>query len=183
MGLPFDERGARFRASFEYLRRMGEGAPSFDNPYGSPGGGMDLLPKPASGRLPLLITGSSQQTPEWRARNGDGWMTYPRSAGAQARVVADDNALVDREAAVRAGIGWYGKNANVLLPGRGSWFVLGSVITDAPLPASTEPVRDGCGTCDRCITGCPTGAIVEPGVVDARRCLACRVPVPNPTKH
>lgn len=99
--------------------------------------------------------------------------------GWQARVVADDNALVDREAAVRAGIGWYGKNANVLLPGRGSWFVLGSVITDAPLPASTEPVRDGCGTCDRCITGCPTGAIVEPGVVDARRCLAWLVQAPG----
>lgn len=99
--------------------------------------------------------------------------------GWQARVVADDNALVDREAAVRAGIGWYGKNANVLLPGRGSWFVLGSVVTDAPLPPSTEPVRDGCGTCDRCMSACPTGAIVEPGVVDARRCLAWLVQAPG----
>ena len=53
-----------------------------------------------------------------------------RSDGWTARVVADDNALVDRAAAVRAGIGWYGKNANVLLPGRGSWFVLGAVVTD-----------------------------------------------------
>ena len=102
-----------------------------------------------------------------------------REHGRQARVVADDNALVDREAAVRAGIGWYGKNANVLLPGRGSWFVLGSVVTDTPLPPSTESVRDGCGTCDRCITGCPTGAIVEPGVVDARRCLAWLVQAPG----
>ncbi len=102
-----------------------------------------------------------------------------RERGWHARVVADDNALVDREAAVRAGIGWYGKNANVLLPGRGSWFVLGSVVTDARLPASTETVRDGCGTCDRCITGCPTGAIIEPGVVDARRCLAWLVQAPG----
>jgi epoxyqueuosine reductase len=93
----------------------------------------------------------------------DGW---------RARVVADDNALVDREAAYRAGIGWYGKNANLLLPGEGSWFVLGSVITDAPLDAATERVADGCGTCTRCLDGCPTGAIVAPGVVDARRCLA-----------
>jgi epoxyqueuosine reductase len=97
-----------------------------------------------------------------------------REDGWQARMVADDNALVDREAAARAGIGWYGKNANLLLPGQGSWFVLGSVVTDAPLAddGPPEPVPDGCGTCHRCLDGCPTGAIVAPGVVDARRCLA-----------
>lgn len=93
----------------------------------------------------------------------DGWRT---------RVLVDDNALVDREAAYRAGLGWYGKNANLLLPGQGSWFVLGSLLTDAPLPASEQPVPDGCGTCTRCIDDCPTSAIVAPGVVDARRCLA-----------
>jgi epoxyqueuosine reductase len=94
--------------------------------------------------------------------------------GWKARVLADDNALVDRAAAQRAGLGWYGKNANLLLPGQGSWFVLGSVVTDAPL-ATTGPddqVPDGCGTCTRCLDGCPTGAIIAPGVVDARRCLA-----------
>jgi epoxyqueuosine reductase len=95
-----------------------------------------------------------------------------RADGWRARVVADDNALVDREAAYRAGLGWYGKNANLLLPGQGSWFVLGSVITDAPVPPTGGPVDDGCGTCTRCLDGCPTGAIVAPGVVDARRCLA-----------
>jgi epoxyqueuosine reductase len=94
------------------------------------------------------------------------------AAGWRCRVVADDNALVDREAAHRAGIGWYGKNANLLLPGRGSWFVLGSVVTDAPLATRGRPLADGCGGCTRCIDGCPTGAIVAPGVVDARRCLA-----------
>jgi epoxyqueuosine reductase len=100
-----------------------------------------------------------------------------RDAGWRARVLADDNALVDREAAYRAGLGWYGKNANLLLPGQGSWFVLGSVITDAPLESTPTGERDGrvadgCGTCRRCLDGCPTGAIVAPGVVDARRCLA-----------
>lgn len=95
-----------------------------------------------------------------------------RAEGWRARVLADDNALVDREAAKRAGLGWYGKNANLLLPGQGSWFVLGSVVTDAPVVSASQPVADGCGSCVRCIDGCPTGAIVEPGVVDARRCLA-----------
>ncbi len=93
--------------------------------------------------------------------------------GWRTRVLVDDTALVAREAAYRAGLGWYGKSSNLLIPGKGSWFVLGSVLTDAPLPpTATEPVADGCGTCTRCITGCPTGAIVAPGVVDARRCLA-----------
>ena len=108
------------------------------------------------------------------------------AAGWRARVLCDDNALVDREAAVRAGIGWYGKSANVLLPGLGSWFVLGSVVTDAPLDVTAaEPVADGCGTCARCIEGCPTGAIVAPGVVDARRCLAWLVQAdgPFPEEH
>ena len=100
----------------------------------------------------------------------DGW---------RARVVADDNGLVDREAAYRAGLGWYGKNANLLLPGMGSWFVLGAVVTDAPLPASAAPVPDGCGACTRCLDACPTGAIVAPGVVDARRCLAWLVEAPG----
>jgi epoxyqueuosine reductase len=93
----------------------------------------------------------------------DGWRT---------RVLCDDNALVDRAAAHRAGLGWYGKSSNLLLEGGGSWFVLGSVVTDAPLPPSPAPVPDGCGSCTRCIDACPTGAIVAPGVVDARRCLA-----------
>jgi epoxyqueuosine reductase len=95
-----------------------------------------------------------------------------RADGWRARVLADDNALVDRAAAHRAGLGWYGKSANLLLPGEGSWFVLGSVLTDAVLPPAPEPVADGCGPCRRCLDGCPTGAIVAPGVVDARRCLA-----------
>lgn len=95
-----------------------------------------------------------------------------RADGYKAVAYADDNSMVDREIAHRAGIGWFGKNANLLLPGAGSWFVLGSVVTTAPLPAVAEPVADGCGTCVRCLDGCPTGAIVRPGVVDARRCLS-----------
>jgi len=92
-------------------------------------------------------------------------------AGFKARILVDDNALVDREAAYRAGIGWYGKNANILISKRGSWFVLGSILTNAVYEPN-EPVDDGCGTCTKCIASCPTQAIISPGVLDANRCLA-----------
>lgn len=89
LNLPFSERGDRFRASFDYIRRMWEDSPAFENTYGSPCSGMDMLPKPASGKLPLLITGGSQQDPDWIARNGDGWITYPRGVAAQAQYISD----------------------------------------------------------------------------------------------
>lgn len=89
MGVPFAERGALFRESYEYIRRTAEDAPAFDNRFGGPGGGVDMLPKPAAGRLPLLITGESQQDREWIARNGDGWMLYPRDANRQSRLIRD----------------------------------------------------------------------------------------------
>ena len=101
-----------------------------------------------------------------------------RVEGYEAVVLVDDNRLVDREAAVRAGLGWYGKNTNVLLPELGSWFVLGSVVTDATLPVAI-PVADGCGSCARCLPACPTGALVAPGVLDARRCLAHLLQAPG----
>jgi epoxyqueuosine reductase len=108
-----------------------------------------------------------------------------RAEGHRAVVFADDNSVVDREVAWLAGIGWFGKNANLLLPGRGSWFVLGCVITDAELPPNEHPVRDGCGRCTRCLDDCPTGAIIAPGVVDANRCLAWLLQRPGsfPEEH
>ena len=97
-----------------------------------------------------------------------------REAGERAIAFADDNSVVDREVAYLGGLGWFGKNANLLVAGAGSWFVLGSVVTTAAFDAEVadEPVADGCGSCRRCIDMCPTGAIVAPGVIDGRRCLA-----------
>ena len=96
-----------------------------------------------------------------------------RAEGRRAVVVADENHLVDRAAAHRAAIGWWGKSSNILVPGAGSLVVLGAVVTDAPLcDSDPEPMADGCGSCRQCLDGCPTGAIVAPGMVDARKCLA-----------
>lgn len=102
-----------------------------------------------------------------------------KTRGHRARVLVDDNALVDRAAAHRAGIGWWGKNSNILIAGAGSRFVLGSVVTDADLEHANEPVADQCGPCRRCFDACPTDAIVDDGVIDSNRCLAWLVQSPG----
>ncbi len=89
LDMTFEDRGDRFRDAIDYIRAVGRTDPHFSNSYGSVSGGMDMLPKPVGGRLPLLITGGSRQAPDWVAQNGDGWMTYPRDARAQSNVVAD----------------------------------------------------------------------------------------------
>ncbi len=93
------------------------------------------------------------------------------TAGHRCEMVYDDERIADRAVARRAGVGWMGKSTMVLVPGHGPWVLLGSVVTDAVLPVG-EPMQRTCGTCDACIPACPTGAIVAPGVIDARRCLA-----------
>lgn len=106
-----------------------------------------------------------------------------RADGHKAVPFADDNSIVDREVAWAAGLGWYGKNANLLLPGGGSYFVLGCVVTTAELPVAAGPAPDGCGSCTACIGACPTGAIVAPGTIDARRCLAWVLQKPGIIPH
>jgi len=102
------------------------------------------------------------------------------SAGFVTRIVLDSNALVDRAVAVKAGLGWFGRNANVLLPGAGSWFVLGSIVTDALISPGPQAELEGCGSCRACRQSCPTGAIVADGVIDARRCIAWHVQASGP---
>ena len=96
-----------------------------------------------------------------------------RELGAEiaARWYVDDGPMLDRAAANRAGIGWFGKNTNILNPAFGSWVFLGQVITDLELEPDA-PLKKSCGSCVRCIEDCPTGAIVAPYVVDNARCIS-----------
>ncbi len=87
------------------------------------------------------------------------------------RVFVDDGPMNDRAAAERAGVGWFGKNTNILTPAYGSWVFLAQVITDLELQA-TPALKKTCGACVRCIDDCPTGAIVAPYVLDNRRCIS-----------
>jgi epoxyqueuosine reductase len=98
--------------------------------------------------------------------------------GFRTAVLIDDDRLVDRAAAVRAGVGWWGKNTLVLAPGVGPWMLLGTVVTNAPLDLDEPMVRD-CGTCRACLPACPTGALVAPGILDARLCLAAVLQSPG----
>ncbi|MCZ7532914.1 MAG: hypothetical protein M5U23_05855 [Acidimicrobiia bacterium] len=91
--------------------------------------------------------------------------------GHRVEQVFDDDRLVDRAVAVRAGVAWSGKSTMALTPGHGPWFLIGSVVTDAVLAPSKPMVRT-CGSCTACLPACPTGAIIAPGVLDASRCLA-----------
>ncbi|MGH2446645.1 MAG: tRNA epoxyqueuosine(34) reductase QueG [Candidatus Limnocylindria bacterium] len=97
-----------------------------------------------------------------------------RAAGLPAGEVAyvDDRPLAERALAARTGMGWIGKNTNLLTHApAGSWVFLGAILSSAELPTD-EPIRTTCGSCTRCLTGCPTGALIGPQTIDARRCIS-----------
>lgn len=87
------------------------------------------------------------------------------------RLFVDDGPMNDRAAAERAGVGWFGKNTNILTQSHGSWVFLAQVITDIALQPDA-PLKKTCGSCVMCIDDCPTGAIVAPYVLDNRRCIS-----------
>ena len=90
---------------------------------------------------------------------------------ANARIYVDTGPVMDKAWAVRSGIGWLGKHTNVITKEYGSWVFLGEIILDVELEYD-EPIADFCGTCSACIDACPTGAIVEPYVLDSNQCIS-----------
>jgi epoxyqueuosine reductase len=94
-----------------------------------------------------------------------------RRLGGSYRVLVDANQHVDREGAVRSGVGFYGKNTLVITRRHGSWVVLGTLITDVEVEATPRLDLD-CGSCTLCIEACPTGALDEPGTLDSTKCLS-----------
>lgn len=149
--------------SFPWARRLVVGAWGYLPEAGSPGPA-----RAGTGRLARFAT---EDHYVGLRRALDAVAAVLTDEGLNAQVLVDDNRLVDRAAAVRAGVGWWGKNSMVLAPGLGPWLLIGSVVTDAELEVS-EPMARDCGSCSACLPACPTGALVAPGVLDAARCLA-----------
>jgi epoxyqueuosine reductase len=98
-------------------------------------------------------------------------LTMLRERGYTAKTYVDHGWMLDRAAAARAGIGWLGKNTNLLIPGIGSNVLLAEIVTSAPLETDAA-LKKSCGGCDACMRVCPTGALVAPGVLDNRRCIS-----------
>lgn len=94
-----------------------------------------------------------------------------RRLGGSYRVLVDANQHVDREGAARSGVGFYGKNTMLITRRHGSWVVLGTLVTDVEVEP-TPPLELDCGDCRLCVDACPTGALDEPGTLDATRCLS-----------
>ena len=101
-------------------------------------------------------------------RELDAWLTA--QGGAQ-RCYVDTGPVLERDFAALAGIGWHGKSTMLIHPKLGTWFFLAVILTTLRLPPD-PPLSDHCGSCTRCIEACPTGAIVAPHRVDARRCIS-----------
>lgn len=94
-----------------------------------------------------------------------------REQGYVAKTYVDHGWMLDRATAARAGIGWLGKNTNLLVPGVGSLVLLAEIVTSAELEPD-QPLKKTCGNCDACMRVCPTGALIAPGVLDNQRCIS-----------
>jgi epoxyqueuosine reductase len=90
----------------------------------------------------------------------------------EGKVCVDIQPLMDKAWAVRAGLGWLGKHTNLITPEYGSWVFIGELLLNLELEYDSDIIEDHCGTCTLCLEACPTGAIVEPYVVDSNLCIS-----------
>ncbi|MBW4483464.1 MAG: tRNA epoxyqueuosine(34) reductase QueG [Tildeniella torsiva UHER 1998/13D] len=129
-------------------------------------------PDPSHGKISRYAWGRDyHRVLHKRLKSLSDWLTTAGDGTVQARYYADTGPVQDKAWAQQAGLGWIAKNGNLITRQYGSWVFLGEVVTTLSL-APDAPHTAHCGTCTRCLEACPTGAITQPYVVDANRCIA-----------
>ncbi|HIE51964.1 MAG TPA: tRNA epoxyqueuosine(34) reductase QueG [Armatimonadetes bacterium] len=141
------------------------------NYYASPAE-INSHPPSLAGRIARYAWGTDYHgVMEARLKELAHWLQEIGGPKVESKVYVDTGPLLEREWAVRAGLGWFGKNTQVLNQQWGSWFFLGEVLTSLELTPD-GPMAAHCGTCTRCLSACPTGALRAPYLLDARRCIS-----------
>lgn len=127
---------------------------------------------PNTGKVARFALGRDYHQAIWRRLDKLAYWLKCEVPGTRTRGVADTAPLLERDFARRAGLGWVGKNTMLINKHRGSYIMLGALLTDAELQPDSPHRADHCGTCTACLTACPTDAFPSPGVLDARKCIS-----------
>ncbi len=172
-GLPwFNLERARVAGDPKHLMPAAQSIVSVAIDYLCDGEADTSAPRAPAGRIARYAWGLDYHAVfRRRLRALHAWVETRLGRPVDMRALADTARITDRAVAQRAGLGWYGKNTNLLTHEHGSWALLGELLLDVALPPD-PPLKTHCGACELCLPACPTGALVAPGILDNARCIS-----------